>query len=299
MISAAAVVLIGAFVLDVLVREWPGRIHPVAWFGRIVGAIDRDWAWPRFVGIAAAISLPVAAALIATGVVSAAFRVGSIAGMVVGGMALFSTFSLRMLLEVARDVDEAASTSLSVAREAVQALVGRDVSAMNVTGLRSATIESLAENLSDGFVAPLIAFALGAQVSVTVGVGLAVWVKAVNTMDSMLGYHHVSTGWASARLDDLVMAVPARLTAVLIAAATIRPTAIRAAGADARVPASPNAGWPMATMARVLDVRLEKPDHYVLNDRGRSPDDQSVTRAIRTTGIAGVLAVGLAGVAVW
>lgn len=299
MIGAAASVLVAAVALDLVVGEWPRRIHPVAWFGRIVGRVDSAWRRPRAVGIAAAIGLPCGAAVVAWGLVHAASSIGPLVGVVVGAVVLFSTVSLRMLLDVAREVDAAAGRDLAAAREAVRALVGRNVAELDAAGLRGATIESLAENLSDGFIAPLTAFAVGAQVSVAVGVAAAAWVKAVNTMDSMLGYHDVATGWASARLDDAAMVVPARLTAAFLAAAAVRPGALPAARTDARVPASPNAGWPMATLATAIDVRLEKPGHYVLNDGGKPPTGAHVRRAVRTTGVAGLLAAVLAGVVVW
>lgn len=299
MTSAAAIVLIIAFGLDLLVREWPRQLHPVAWFGSVVAPIDRDWHRPRLVGVCAAICLPLAAAVVVMVTVHVGATVSGFLGVLLAALVLFSTFSLRMLLEVAREVDRAAASSLPAARDAVRALVGRDVSTMEATGLRSATIESVAENLADGFVAPLLAFVLGAQFSVTLGVGCAAWVKAVNTMDSMLGYHHVPTGWASARLDDLVMAIPARLTACLIALVALRPWLILNVRSAARRPASPNAGWPMATMAVTLGVRLEKPNQYVINADCDVPTASSVDRAVRTTGIGGIFAVCVAGVLVW
>ena len=131
--------------------------------------------------------------------------------------------------------------------------------------LRSAAVESAAENLADGLVAPLLAFALGAQLSLAFGVAAATWVKGVNTLDSMLGYRSKPVGWASARLDDAVMWLPARVSAALVALARPAPGALVRARRWARAPPSPNSGWPMATLAAAVDVELTKPGEYTLN----------------------------------
>jgi adenosylcobinamide-phosphate synthase len=163
--------------------------------------------------------------------------------------------------------------------------------------VRSAAVESVAENLADGLVAPLLAFAVLSP-WLPLAAGAATWVKAVNTADSMLGYHSKPVGWASARLDDAVMWVPARLSAALIAVAALDPGSLRRARRWARVPESPNSGWPMATLAAALDVRLEKPGAYSIGS-GRLPTVEDAKRGIRIVGVAGVLSFVGAGVVAW
>jgi adenosylcobinamide-phosphate synthase len=138
-------------------------------------------------------------------------------------------------------------SDLARAREAAPALVGRDLGALSPGELRSAAVESAAENLADGLVAPLLAFVLGAQFSLAAGAAAATCVKAVNTLDSMLGYRSKPVGRTSARLDDAVMWLPARASAVLLAVAGRDPGALVRARTWRRAPASPNSGWPMAT----------------------------------------------------
>lgn len=288
-----------SLVLDALFEEFPDSVHPVALFGRVVGWFDREWQYPGLVGTCIAVVLPAAAAVVVGGVTALAQTRSVALGAVLAGGALFSTTSLRLLLSTARSVIESSVSAPSAAREQAIALVGRETESLSPAEIRSAALESAAENLADGLVAPLLAFALGAQVSLGVGVAGAVWVKAVNTLDSMLGYQSVEMGWASARLDDIVMWLPARLTAPLLAIAGGLPGSLWRARAWRDDPPSPNSGWPMATLAATLDVRLAKRDAYTLNPDAPLPTVEESHRGVRTVGVAGVAAFVLTGVAVW
>jgi adenosylcobinamide-phosphate synthase len=218
----------------------------------------------------------------------------------VAGLVLFSTVSLRMLVSVARSVIDGSEAEPAVARDSASALVGRPTDSLSAGELRSGAVESASENLADGLVAPLTGFAVGVQLSLAVGVGAAVWVKAVNTLDSMLGYHSKPVGWASARLDDALMWLPARISAACLAVAAGRPSAVLRARQWATAPSSPNSGWPMATLAAALDIQLRKVDSYVLNPAADLPTVAKAQRATRVVAGAGllafVLAAGLAGV---
>ncbi len=295
---AALLAVALALVLDALLAEPPGRIHPVALLGRVVGLLDREWDRPALAGAVVALAVPLFAAGAAWGAVAGATTVAPLAGAVVAGLVLFSTTSLRMLLSTASDVVGLAGSAPEEAREAVRALVGRDAAALSPAQLRSAAVESAAENLADGLVAPLLAFALGAQLSVAAGAALAAWVKGVNTLDSMLGYPDKPHGRASARLDDVVMWLPARASALLLAATAGDPGALGRARRWARAPPSPNSGWPMATLAATLDARLAKPGTYDLNPEDPLPDGAVARRGVRTVGLAGALAFLLAGLLV-
>jgi adenosylcobinamide-phosphate synthase len=287
-----------ALLLDAALGEVPTRLHPVAWFGSIVGPFDREWSRPLLVGVAVAAVLPLAAAVLVAALVVGTSDVAPALGVLVAGLVLFSTTSLRMLLETARSVVDSTETDLATAREELRSLAGRDASDLSPGQVRSAAVESTAENLADGLVAPLLAFALGAAVSLPVAAGAAAWVKAVNTLDSMLGYRAKRVGTASARLDDAVMWLPARLSAFLVAAAALDPSALWRASDHARAPPSPNSGWPMATLAAALDVRLEKPGSYDLPYGPSLPSRADGARAVRAVGAAGVLSYVLAGAGV-
>ena len=288
-----------AISLDLLLEEPPTRLHPVAWFGAAIQPMDRPWSNPLLVGFGIAGIAPILAGAVVGLTVWASLNLHPALGVIVAGLVLFTTCSLRMLVTVASAVIETSATDIEQARSTLPALVGRNPSTLSTHLVRSAAIESLAENLSDGFAGPLLAFALGAQVSLAIGVGAAAWVKAVNTLDSMLGYRSKPIGVASARLDDVVMWLPARVTAVAIAIAARNPLAVLKAQSWARNPASPNAGWPMATMATVLAVRLEKPGAYVLNPAASPPTSKDGDRAVRLVAIAGFVLVFIVGVVVW
>lgn len=309
-----------AISLDLLIGEPPNALHPVAWFGRVVGLVDREWTDDertlRLIGVVIACVLPLSAAALVGVVVEGALEVHPMVGAVAAALVLFLTTSLRRLLDLTREVIDATEAEseaededrhdreheddigkdLETARELVRGLVGRDTEGLSAAQLRSAAVESVGENLSDGLVAPLLAFAALAPLSVPLAAAAAAWVKAVNTLDSMLGYRSKPIGTASARLDDAVMWIPARLSAALVALAALDPRSLVRAGTWARVPSSPNAGWPMATLACALSVRLEKRGAYVLNSEAALPTADDGARAIRIVGLAGVFAFGLAAV---
>ncbi|WP_340099971.1 adenosylcobinamide-phosphate synthase CbiB [Salinibaculum salinum] len=305
----SALVVGGSLVLDLALGEPPRRLHPVAWFGRLVGTVDRPWKRPAVIGSIAAAVLPIAAGLVLAGSVLAAGRVDPLAGGLVGALALFVSTSLRRLLDRVREVVTATGEDLEIARERLRALAGRDATELSAGEIRSAAVESLAENLADGLVAPLLyyaVFAVGAAatgaepvLAVATGCGGAAWVKGVNTLDSMLGYRTKPTGWGPARLDDAVMWFPARVSAVVIAVVLVRPRALVAARRWQRDLASPNSGWPMGTLAAGLALRLEKPGHYVLNAEQDPPDVADAEGAIRRVAVAGLLAYALVGVVTW
>jgi len=292
LIAAGAIALAAG--LDWLVREPPASLHPVAWFGRLVEPLDRDWTLPRSVSFWIALLCPLAAGLAVGGVVALGSLVHPVAGGALAGLALFATTSLRMLLDEAAGVVAASGTDVAAARERLPALAGRDAADLSAGHLRSAAVESAAENLVDGLVAPLGAFALLAPESLALAAGAAAWVKAVNTLDSMLGYPSKPHGWLSARLDDAVMWLPARLSALLLTIVARSPDPMLAARRWADAPPSPNSGWPMGTVASALQVKLEKPGSYVLNGVASLPTVDDADRAISLVGTAGLAAYGVA-----
>ncbi|WP_336360967.1 adenosylcobinamide-phosphate synthase CbiB [Haladaptatus sp. ZSTT2] len=294
----SAILAVGlAFVLDARFAEPPARVHPVAMFGRLIAPLDRDWRTPTLVGAAIALFFPLAAALVAA---STIFVISTpLLAALVAGLWLFSTTSRSMLVSLARDVLAAIDADDPTARSHIRGLVGRETTNLSPGELRSGAVESAAENLADGLVAPLLAFALGVQVSLAAGVAGAVWVKAVNTLDSMLGYPDKPHGTASARLDDAVMWLPARASAALLALAARNLRALSVARRWAHAPPSPNSGWPMATLAAATNAQLRKPDTYTLNPEASLPSSERATRGVRIVNVACVLAFFLAGVIAW
>jgi len=305
--SLSALALAGALALDVILGEPPERVHPVAWFGRAVGAVDVRGS--PVAGAALAVAFPAAAGALVVALVVAAGRATPAVAAAVAAVGLFVSTSFRRLLERAGEVVTLSERDPERARTRLRALAGRDAGSLSPGQVRSGAVESLAENLADGLVAPLLAYAVvaaglafagvGPVLAAAAGSGAAAWVKAVNTLDSMLGYPDEPGGWAPARLDDLVVWVPARASALALAAVARSPGALRGAARWVGDVPSPNSGWPMGTLAATLDVRLEKPGVYVLNPAAPLPDPGRARAAIRQVAVAGLLVYALAGVVTW
>lgn len=272
--------------------------HPVTWMGRLIGLTDRclnheafSFAARRTLGFLAVLLLLAmacgAAILFNRGV--AALSLPQPAALALTALIASSLIAQRSLDSHVRAVADALDTGLEAGRLAVANIVGRDVADLDETGIARAAIESLAENFSDGIIAPAFWLALG-------GLPGGVGYKAINTADSMIGHRtqrHAAFGFAAAKLDDLVNWLPARLSALLVAIAAFlmpgaSPTeAWRMAWRDARGHPSPNAGWPEAAFAGALGLRLGGPRVYggvKINDAfigsGKEPSGQDIRRAL-------------------
>jgi len=233
--------------------------HPVIWMGKLISWLEvrlNDGGNRRLKG-----AVMLALLLAATAAVTVALRLAL--GLVPFGWAVEAALATTLVAQkelgrAVRAVADALAHSLEAGRRQVSQIVGRDPEQLDGAGVSRAAIESLAESSSDGVVAPLFWLLLGGLP------GIALY-KAINTADSMVGHRnarYAEFGWASARLDDLVNWIPARLTALLFAGAAFW---VRGADAekawstalrDAKKHASPNAGWPEAALAGALGFSL-------------------------------------------
>jgi adenosylcobinamide-phosphate synthase len=207
-------------------------------------------------------------------------------------VALKPVLSLRALAEAASRVEQALEAGeLEPARQALRSLVSRPTGGLTAPLVASAAIESLAENLPDSLLAPVLYYLIG-------GLPAAYAYRTANTLDAMIGYrdpHYEYLGKAAARLDDLLNLAPARLGALALALAA-GGTAGQAVGTTRRErsrTASPNAGWPMSAAAGALGVRLEKPNHYRLGDGFADPTAADVRRAVQLVQRAAGIGVAL------
>lgn len=249
---------------------WPTAVHrrighPVTWIGALISGLDRrlnqDTATDlgrRAAGLMAAII--VIGVSVEAGWLVARLIPAGLGGTVLGAILAWPLLAARSLhAHVAAVAEPLAAGNLEAARAAVAQIVGRDPEALDEAGVARAATESLAENTSDGVVAPVFW-------GVVFGLPGLVGYKAINTLDSMIGHRtprHAAFGWASARIDDAANLVPARLTGLLFALVSARPSAaLCAMFRDARQHRSPNAGWPEAAMAGALGVRLSGPRSY-------------------------------------
>lgn len=286
--------------------------HPVTWVGRLISWMDtrfnRDADSPSTARMAGIITLLLLVVLsVGTGLVLQWFLDGWI-GVLLLAVLASSLLAQRSLSAHVEAVAEALETGgLEDGREAVSHIVGRDPQSLDEAGVSRAAIESLAENFSDGVVAPAFWLALA-------GLPGGIAYKAINTADSMIGHkttRHLAFGWASARFDDLVNLPASRLSALLFCtAAALLPGASpsgawRAVRRDARRHKSPNAGWPEAAMAGALGLALAGPRSYggvlvddvFMGEGGRREADAAdIRRALRLYRTADALLIGLAGV---
>ena len=306
--------LAAALLLDRLVGDppwvWRRLPHPVAFAGRV---IDRLEAWMNrpAVSFAARRRRGIAAtALLTAGGVLLGAAVHAAAAILPAGIALESIIVAVLLAHgslaehVAAVERRLRAEGLAGGREAVAQIVGRDVTLLDEAGVARAAIETAAENFSDGVVAPAFWYLL-------LGLPGLVAFKVVNTADSMVGNRsarHEAFGWAAARLDDVLNWIPARLSALLLAAASALSGldargALTCAWSEARRHKSPNAGWPEAAAAGALGVALGGPRRYgetavdgAWFNRGghRNPGPDDIRAAIRLIDTAWALLFALA-----
>jgi adenosylcobinamide-phosphate synthase len=292
------VVLASALALDVLVGELPRAVHPVVWMGHVIAwaerrAPGRGERRQLLAGALIALLVPAAFAVLAIGV--ARLAPWPVLWLAVSALLLKSAFAGRELGRAALLVRDAlAHDSVPEARRALRSLCSRDASQLDRGSLVAATVESVAENASDSVVAPLFYYAL-------FGLPGALFYRAVNTLDAMIGYRgrYEYLGKASARLDDLLNFVPARLTAALLLASGWLARKRVAQGLrillrDGANTESPNAGRPMAAMAGLLAIQLEKSGHYRLGDPGDALEANKIDEAWRVAALGAALAAGLA-----
>jgi adenosylcobinamide-phosphate synthase len=285
-----------ALALDAAFGEPPDWIHPVVWIGIIISLLvglapTGEMTRLAYGAIVTAITVG-GAASIGAAVDRLLARLPRLPALLVEAWLLKVMLSARALLAAGTRVDERLDRDdLDGAREAVRALVSRDPAALDRRLLTSAAVESLAENASDSIVAPLFYHAVG-------GLPAAFAYRAANTLDAMIGYRgeYEHLGKVAARLDDLLNLVPARLTsALLLAAGAVGGgdlgTGLTTTMRDNSRTASPNAGWPMSTMAGLLGVRLEKPGHYELGVGLPPPDLSAIDHAAELVKTTTVLAL--------
>jgi adenosylcobinamide-phosphate synthase len=254
--------------------------HPVSWIGALITRCERAWnrrefsfRHRRMLGLATLLVLLAASGILGTVIFLLAqhFFTG-LASTLISGAAASTLLAQRSLDAHVRAVADALERNgIEAGRQAVSMIVGRDTQNLDEAGVSRAAIESLAENFSDGVVAPLFWLLVA-------GLPGVFCYKAINTADSMIGHksdRYLAFGWASARVDDLVNLPASRLAAfwLVAASATLSGLSPRAAiltvWRDATRHHSPNAGWPEAAMAGALGLRLAGPGVYdgtVLDD---------------------------------
>ncbi|ROP62655.1 adenosylcobinamide-phosphate synthase [Enterobacter sp. BIGb0383] len=297
-----------AWLLDCLIGDPRGMPHPVRWIGSLITLTQR-WVrrichGERALRIGGALMWLVvvgATGGLSWGVLLLARSLYPWLGWVVEVWMIFTLLAARSLADAARDVERPLrADDLAQSREKLSWIVGRDTSALQPPQIRRAVVETVAENSVDGVIAPLFFLLLG-------GAPLAMAYKAVNTLDSMVGYKHEkyrAIGMVSARLDDVANFIPARLSWLLLtlAAWLCREDAGRAfriGWRDRKNHSSPNCAWPEGTVAGALGIRLGGPNDYFgqrvekpwIGDAVREVSTDDIPRTLRLMWVASTLAL--------
>ena len=303
--------LIG-WLLDLLLGDPSWLPHPVVWFGKLIASGEKDLnkgSHRKLKGALLAVGLIL---LVFVFVWAIRHLLGIFALFIFDGthqqvyqlpvflwlfdiIAIFCCLAGTTLIREVREVFHAVDRSLEEGRKQVARIVGRDTSELSAQEVRTAALETLAENLSDGVIAPLFWLAIG-------GVPAMVAYKMVNTLDSMIGYRterYKDFGCWAARIDDVANYIPARITALLMVIAASKPQLIGFVWRNGRNHASPNSGYPEAALAGILDCRFGGPHYYFgelfdkpyIGENARELNTADMQKAVRINRTAEVLAI--------
>lgn len=261
-------ILPAAFALDIMLGDPPHLPHPVRWMGQAIEKFEPSF---RKLNVSLIISGALYAAALILGtwllaflVLAAAHRIHPLFRTLLDIILIYYCISIRSLEDAAMDVKQCLQRDrVQAAKKKVAMIVGRDIDNYQEDGLARATVETVAENLVDGVTAPLFFAAIG-------GAPLALAYKMTNTLDSMVGYRNQTYqqfGKASARIDDILNFIPARLSVPLIALAAqilagCGMRSLKTAICEGANHASPNAGYPEAAFAGALALKLNGPNYY-------------------------------------
>ena len=289
--------LIG-WLLDRLFGD-PERLpHPVVLFGKMIAKGERMLnlgKWRVLKGALLAVMLITVVVFATWTMIVVADKVNIYLGMAMRAILVFYCLAGTTLIREVRQVFYAIDSSLDEGRQQVARIVGRDTSELTDEEVRKAALETLAENLNDGVIAPLFWFAIG-------GVPAMMGYKMVNTLDSMIAYHsprYLKFGKAAARIDDIANYIPARLTALLMLIAARRLNLVSFVMKYGPCHASPNSGWPEAALAGILGCRFGGPHKYFgetfdkpyIGDNDKPLTRQDMEKAVRINRTAETLGV--------
>ena len=295
------------WMLDLIFGDPAKLPHPIVWFGKAIAFFEHrlnKGNHRKTKGALVAISLIVSVFIVTYLIRHYLYLLPSIAGRgwgwVFDSIIIFFCLAGTTLIREVRQVFLAVDRSLEEGRKQVARIVGRDTTELSAQEVRTAALETLAENLSDGVIAPLFWFAI-------LGVPGMLAYKMVNTLDSMIGYkteRYKDFGCWAAHIDDIANYIPARLTALLMAIASPKKGLLRFIWRNGRRHASPNSGYPEAALAGILNCRFGGPHYYFgqlfskpyIGENKRKLTTLDMQRAIRINRIAEVLMVILTAI---
>ena len=298
--------LLAGWLMDLLLGDPAWLPHPVVGFGKLIAAGEKRWnkgEKRRLKGALLAVALVLGAFLFTWSllclvrILALALRLGSWPEIVISAIIVFFCLAGTTLIREVREVFLAVDRSLEEGRTQVARIVGRDTSELSAQEVRTAALETLAENLNDGVIAPLFWLAL-------LGVPGMVAYKMINTLDSMIGYRnerYLEFGRFAARMDDVAGWVPARLTALLMLLVSGKLRLLPFVRKYGRAHLSPNSGYPESALAGILDCRFGGPHNYFgeevvkpyIGETDRPLTTSDMLRSVRINRWVEVVMVGL------
>ena len=298
--------LLFSLAIDVFFGELPGKIHPVVIMGSIIGFFKK-----MFIGIKSKVSglLLVVCCVVTTSLILFIFYFIGLYNIIllfiVFSILLSSFYSVNMLLQTAIDVKSDLNESIDKARRSVSYLVSRDTDELTESFIVSAVIESLTENITDSYVAPILYYFIFGVIILIKPFNHHLYFlllvpmiyRLSNTMDAMLGYKTdelINIGFFPAKLDDILNYVPSRIAGifVVISAYLLKldgKNSFRVMMRDARKCPSPNSGYTMASTAGALNIQLIKKDTYILGDDNKEITKEDISRAVNLSKLSIIL----------
>ncbi|MEE0024220.1 cobalamin biosynthesis protein [Methanobrevibacter sp.] len=290
-----------SLIIDLFYGELPTKIHPVVIIGKIITFFKNIFIkyHNRWSGFFTTFFTIVFSCLILF-VVMLISSVNDYLFIIIFSIILSSTYSVKMLLSTAKDIENDLKQDLNKARQSVSYLVSRDTDELTESFIVSATIESMTENITDSYIAPVFYFIIVSIIFMILNIDyymILLFVPFIyrisNTLDAMLGYttdELIDIGFIPAKLDDILNYIPSRLSGlfVVLSAYLLRydgKNAFKIMKRDARKCPSPNSGYTMASTAGALNIQLVKKDTYILGDNTNEIDVSDISKAIKLTSL--------------
>lgn len=309
-------VLLLAVFIDLIFGEPPAALHPVVWIGKLIGFLKEKAPknHRKVYGVLMALIVIGFAVLLGAAVVLISHLpfMPYAAGILIQAVFLKATFAIKCMVQPAKEIQAKLDNDIDTVRQELVTYVSRDTSQLSRSQIISAVIESISENYVDALLTPIFFYVIFGPL----GIPAAYLFKAASTLDSMVGYKnekYFHLGWFSARFDDVLNWIPARISPIIIAVGAgfsnfmtgklekLKPVdGLKLAWKENKITPSPNSGWPMAAAAGALQIRFEKPDTYTLGNQYREPEITDISRVsilvIITsviTAFSGCLAIGV------
>jgi adenosylcobinamide-phosphate synthase len=288
--------------IDLIYGELPTKIHPVVIIGKIIDFFKNSFIKyrNRWSGFFATLLTVVISCLILLAIMMIS-SINDYLFIIVYSIMLSSTYSIKMLISTAKNIEKDLKSDLDKARQSVSYLVSRDTDELKEGFIVSATIESMTENITDSYVAPIFYFIVVSIIFIIFKINyyyiILLFIPFIyrisNTLDAMLGYTSdelIDIGFFPAKLDDILNFIPSRLSGLFVVLSAYMlgydgKNALRIMKRDANNCSSPNSGYTMAPTAGALNIQLVKKDTYILGDNTKEIDVSDISKAIKLTSL--------------